>query len=168
MADTTSDVTKSPPLQTSAPLNGSTKKQSLPQKLNKTRVMNQHLNRQVFGADSSQDLFVQTCQHSKSLYCRDLLAHFGCVNALEFSDDGYLFVSGSDDMRVLLWPISEVLTSSKTPKPIIMEAEHGSNIFCLAINPANSRIFSGGNDQRIIIHDLHTYYLLDLISFILP
>ena len=97
------------------------------------------------------------CHQSKSLYCRDLLAHYGCVNALEFSDDGSLFVSGSDDMRVLLWPISEALTSRETPSPFLMEAEHSSNIFCLAINPDNSRIYSGGNDQKIIIHDMHTY-----------
>ena len=83
------------------------------------------------------------CHQSKSLYCRDLLAHFGCVNALEFSDDGSLFVTGSDDMRVLLWPISEALTSRETPSPFLMEAEHSSNIFCLAVNPDNSRIYSG-------------------------
>lgn len=31
---------------------------------------------------------------AKSLYRRDLLCHYGCVNALEFSRDGQLLVSG--------------------------------------------------------------------------
>jgi WD40 repeat protein len=34
-----------------------------------------------------------------------------------------------------------------------MEAEHGSNVFCLAISQDNQRIFSGGNDLQTIIHD---------------
>lgn len=31
---------------------------------------------------------------AKSLYRRDLKAHYGCVNAIEFSNDGLFIVSG--------------------------------------------------------------------------
>jgi len=33
-------------------------------------------------------------EKAKSLYRKNLLAHFGCVNAIEFSKDGNLLVSG--------------------------------------------------------------------------
>jgi WD repeat-containing protein 22 len=53
----------------------------------------------------------------------------------------------------LLWSISEAFNNQQKNKPITMEAEHGSNVFCLAISQDNQRIFSGGNDLQTIIHD---------------
>lgn len=63
------------------------------------------------------------------------------------------FCLGGDDRRVLLWSISETLDNHSQNKPVAMEAEHGSNVFCLAISVDNERIFSGGNDLQTIIHD---------------
>ena len=34
--------------------------------------------------------------------CRDLVGHFGCVNAVEFSPDGMTLASGGDDKRLLV------------------------------------------------------------------
>ncbi|MPC76484.1 DDB1- and CUL4-associated factor 5 [Portunus trituberculatus] len=33
---------------------------------------------------------------SKNLYSKDLYAHYGCVNAIEFSNEGDLLVSGKN------------------------------------------------------------------------
>nr|XP_046223518.1 DDB1- and CUL4-associated factor 5-like isoform X2 [Oncorhynchus gorbuscha] len=89
-----------------------------------------------------------------SLYKKDMLGHFGCVNAIEFSNNGgeYL-VSGGDDRRVLLWDMERVL-HARSAKPLILKGEHLSNIFCLAFDSTNKRVFSGGNDEQVILHDV--------------
>uniref|UniRef100_A0A673ZY57 Ddb1 and cul4 associated factor 5 n=1 Tax=Salmo trutta TaxID=8032 RepID=A0A673ZY57_SALTR len=89
-----------------------------------------------------------------SLYQKDMLGHFGCVNAIEFSNNGgeYL-VSGGDDRRVLLWDMERVL-HARSAKPLILKGEHLSNIFCLAFDSTNKRVFSGGNDEQVILHDV--------------
>ena len=34
---------------------------------------------------------------AKSLFRRDLKSHYGCVNAIEFSNDGHYILSGEGD-----------------------------------------------------------------------
>eukprot|EP00092_Neocalanus_flemingeri_P103635 GFUD01132648.1.p1 GENE.GFUD01132648.1~~GFUD01132648.1.p1 ORF type:complete len:334 (+),score=99.27 GFUD01132648.1:66-1067(+) len=97
----------------------------------------------------------------KQLYKKDLLAHFGCVNAVEFSGEGSLLVSGGDDRRVLLWQLDEAITDKGNYSPITMEAEHRSNIFCLGFDSGNTRLYSGGNDEQVIVHDMNTRQPLD-------
>uniref|UniRef100_A0A8C8IIY8 DDB1- and CUL4-associated factor 5 n=1 Tax=Oncorhynchus tshawytscha TaxID=74940 RepID=A0A8C8IIY8_ONCTS len=89
-----------------------------------------------------------------SLYKKDMLGHFGCVNAIEFSNNGgeYL-VSGGDDRRVLLWNMERAL-HARSAKPLKLKGEHLSNIFCLAFDSTNKRVFSGGNDEQVILHDV--------------
>ncbi|KAG1701319.1 DDB1- and CUL4-associated factor 5 [Nymphon striatum] len=89
---------------------------------------------------------------SKNLYQKDLFAHYGCVNAVEFSPNGDFLASGGDDRRLLLWKIQSALDSN--PSPVVMKGEHGSNIFCIAFDNSQSKIFSAGNDENIILHDL--------------
>ncbi|KAF7710744.1 hypothetical protein HF521_009616, partial [Silurus meridionalis] len=88
-----------------------------------------------------------------SLYRRDMLGHYGCVNAIEFSNNGgQWLVSGGDDRRVLLWDMEKALQSQA--KPVKLKGEHLSNIFCLAFDSTNTRVFSGGNDEQVILHDV--------------
>lgn len=88
-----------------------------------------------------------------SLYKKDMLGHFGCVNAIEFSNNGgQWLVSGGDDRRVLLWHMEKAIHSKA--KPIKLKGEHLSNIFCLAFDSTNKRVFSGGNDEQVILHDV--------------
>ncbi|KAG7466153.1 hypothetical protein MATL_G00161750 [Megalops atlanticus] len=88
-----------------------------------------------------------------SLYKKDMLGHFGCVNAIEFSNNGgEWLVSGGDDRRVLLWHMEKAIHSRS--KPIKLKGEHLSNIFCLAFDSTNKRVFSGGNDEQVILHDV--------------
>ncbi|XP_048831046.1 DDB1- and CUL4-associated factor 5 isoform X2 [Brienomyrus brachyistius] len=88
-----------------------------------------------------------------SLYKKDMLGHFGCVNAIEFSNSGgEWLVSGGDDRRVLLWHMEKALHSCS--KPLKLKGEHLSNIFCLAFDSTNRHVFSGGNDEQVILHDV--------------
>ncbi|KAH9636444.1 hypothetical protein HF086_006259 [Spodoptera exigua] len=70
---------------------------------------------------------------AKNLYRRDLVCHFGCVNAIEFSSNGELLVSA-------------ILDKGK-PEP--MKGLHQSNVFCLGITNDNQKIYSGGNDDIV-------------------
>lgn len=61
---------------------------------------------------------------------------------------------GGDDRRVLLWKLEEAMAG--IGQPIAMKNEHYSNIFCLSFNNDSTKIFSGGNDEAVIVHDAHT------------
>lgn len=96
-----------------------------------------------------------------SLYKKDLLGHFGCVNAIEFSNNGgEWLVSGGDDRRVLLWHMDKAIHSRS--EPVQLKAEHLSNIFCLAFDSTNKRVFSGGNDEQVMLHDVEKGEVLSM------
>ncbi|XP_047355717.1 integrin alpha-8-like isoform X1 [Vespa velutina] len=99
---------------------------------------------------------------SENLFRKDLLSHYGCVNAIEFSRQGDLLVSGGDDRRVLLWKVEQAIQG--VGKPTVMKAQHVSNIFCLGYDNSKTKIFSAGNDDQVIVHDLQT---CDVLSFFL-
>ncbi|CAH0551033.1 unnamed protein product [Brassicogethes aeneus] len=103
-------------------------------------------------------LFNERLAKARNLYRKDLYAHYGCVNAIEFSDEGELLVSGGDDRRVLLWSVPEIIHDRGAP--VIMREHHISNIFCVSFDSRNSKIFSGGNDDQVILHDIHTCNLI--------
>ncbi|XP_073465838.1 DDB1- and CUL4-associated factor 5 [Aquarana catesbeiana] len=110
-----------------------------------------------------EDFQRRRLQACRNLYKKDLLGHFGCVNAIEFSNHGgHLLVSGGDDRRVLLWHMEKAIHA--TAKPIQLKGEHHSNIFCLAFNSGNTRVFSGGNDEQVILHDVETGETLDVFA----
>ncbi|XP_077416234.1 DDB1- and CUL4-associated factor 5 [Vanacampus margaritifer] len=100
-----------------------------------------------------------------SLYKKDMLGHFGCVNAIEFSNNGgEWLVSGGDDRRVLLWHMEEALHARS--KPLKLKGEHLSNIFCLAFDSSNTKVFSGGNDEQVILHDVERRETLNVFLHI--
>lgn len=102
----------------------------------------------------SRKILSERLKASKSLYSKNLLAHYGCVNAIEFSSGGELLASGGDDRRVLLWNVEEALQGIGQPQS--MRAQHISNIFCLGYDSKNTKIFSAGNDDQVIVHDTQT------------
>ncbi|KAJ3100461.1 hypothetical protein HDU97_002198 [Phlyctochytrium planicorne] len=87
------------------------------------------------------------CQ--KLPYTRELKAHFGCVNALAFSDNGQFLASGGDDSRVLLWPTLEL---NEHLSPAFSFTGHESNIFCIAFTSDPKIFYSCGNDGYLIRH----------------
>jgi DDB1- and CUL4-associated factor 5 len=56
-----------------------------------------------------------------------------------------------------MWHVDDIINDGPKPvNPTVMRAEHSSNIFCLTLNSSSSRIFSAGNDETVIVHDLET------------
>jgi WD40 repeat protein len=69
-----------------------------------------------------------------------------------------LFVSGGNDGRLLLWPTNKAVDEKWTPNPTEMNTklEDSEVVLCLAASPDNKRIFSGGSDDNLTIHDANT------------
>jgi len=56
-----------------------------------------------------------------------------------------------------MWRVDDIINDGPKPvNPAVMRAEHGSNIFCLTLSGDSSKIFSAGNDETVIVHDIHT------------
>ena len=51
-------------------------------------------NREYSGKFFKEKWITQRLLYARNLYSRELLAHFGCVNAIEFSANGSYLVSG--------------------------------------------------------------------------
>lgn len=79
-----------------------------------------------------------------------LPAHVFCYNKVHY----IILVTGGDDRRVLLWNLEEGLHNAT--QPMAMRAQHISNIFCLSYDSKNTKIFSAGNDDQVIVHDTKT------------
>ncbi len=108
-----------------------------------------------FAAVSSREFLRRRLAAATNLYHKNLLGHFGCVNAVEFSPDGALLASGGDDRRVLLWNLAASLDSGEKRKSFnVMKGLHNSNIFCLDFDRSATRVYSGGNDEQVLAHDL--------------
>ncbi|KAK6621650.1 hypothetical protein RUM44_001457 [Polyplax serrata] len=117
--------------------------------------------------DDSKNFTSKLFDTAKDLYKKDLTAHFGCVNAIEFSGDGNLLFSGGDDRRVLMWNTNDAMIYyngklGQGAKPAVMKGRHYSNVFCLAVDDGNKRVFSGSNDDQVIVHDYTTGSPVDI------
>ncbi|EDO40269.1 predicted protein, partial [Nematostella vectensis] len=110
--------------------------------------------RELYGSSvSCSSLLAAKFASCKDLFRKDLRGHFGCVNAIEFSNKGgELVVSGGDDRRVLVWDIERSLTNTKL-SPAQMKGQHRSNIFCTVFSNDNNLIYSAGN------YHITTYYI---------
>ena len=71
----------------------------------------------------------------------------------KFIESSSFLPTAGDDRRILLWNFGESVCDTMNKGPAVMEAEHSSNVFCLALNSNSTQIFSGGNDEQVIIHD---------------
>ena len=96
--------------------------------------------------------------NDRPFHCKDLRGHSSGIKALEFSDDGSLLVSGGDgDQPVLIWRMDQVLDRSRQPVPSVLKVKPKDfKLFSVAISPDNSRIFVGGRDKEVFIHDTQT------------
>lgn len=78
----------------------------------------------------------------------DFLKH-GCepltLYFCDFAMTPSLFIGG-DDRRVLLWHMEKAIHARS--KPVKLKGEHLSNIFCLAFDSTNRKVFSGGKSKK--------------------
>ena len=72
----------------------------------------------------------------------------------------FLLFLGGDDRRVLLWHVEKSISEKQAP--VAMQKQHISNIFCLGFDSKNTKIFSGGNDDVVIVHDAKTGEVFDV------
>jgi WD and tetratricopeptide repeat-containing protein 1 len=81
---------------------------------------------------------------------KQLEGHDGCVNCIQWSDDGELLASGSDDTKVIVWdPFKGRIVHE-------MATGHSGNIFSVKFMPgtSNNLIASGAADFKIQLHDM--------------
>ena len=64
--------------------------------------------------------------------------------------------SGGDDRRVLLWHMEKAIHARS--KPVKLKGEHLSNIFCLAFDSTNKKVFSGGKSEEKKKRPLISFY----------
>jgi len=77
--------------------------------------------------------------------------HRGCVNCLQWSTDGNLLASGSDDCKVMIW---EPFSKAKSATSI--DTDHEGNIFSVKFMPYtnNNLVASGAADKKVQLHDV--------------
>ncbi|KAH9500217.1 WD and tetratricopeptide repeats containing protein [Bulinus truncatus] len=82
---------------------------------------------------------------------KELEGHGGCVNCLEWNEQGSILASGSDDLNIILWdPFKHKMLSK-------LRTGHQGNIFSVKFLPHSndSLIVTGAADHRINVHDLN-------------
>ncbi|GMT10713.1 hypothetical protein PFISCL1PPCAC_2010, partial [Pristionchus fissidentatus] len=89
-------------------------------------------------------------------YQKDVIGHYGCVNAIDFSPNEELVASGGDDRRMSIWSTDELLFHNEPKMRGKMKRKHYSNIFCLAFDPSGSVLYSAGNDNFFVSSDIAT------------
>lgn len=73
------------------------------------------INRQLGSnkTDFRANLFSEHLKIAKNLYKKDLVSHYGCINAIEFSTEGELLISGKyDENKCLKIPLRRHLYES--------------------------------------------------------
>jgi len=106
-----------------------------------------------------ENCFAASREHqSRFFQCHDLVGHTDGIAAMEFSADGSFIVSGLADKTVRLWSLSSNVPNEETQATEVnpMMTKHELGVVCVAISPDSSRIFSGGIDSKLFVHDAST------------
>ena len=79
----------------------------------------------------------------------ELKGHYGCVNRLEWNEDGTFLASVSDDTNIMLWPYP-------TGQAFMVSTLHEHNVFGIKFLPkTNSTVLvTGGMDNLVQLHRL--------------
>lgn len=55
-----------------------------------------------------QNLFRDRLASARNLYCKNLVSHYGCVNAIEFSSVGDLLISGKKKKIISIYLVKHI------------------------------------------------------------
>ncbi|CAG00028.1 unnamed protein product [Tetraodon nigroviridis] len=90
----------------------------------------------------------------------ELQGHTGCVNCLEWNEQGDLLASGSDDQHAIIWD------PFKHKKLTTMHTGHAANIFSVKFLPhSGDRILiTGAADTKVHVHDLSVKETIHMFS----
>ncbi|TTU93285.1 DDB1- and CUL4-associated factor 5 [Bagarius yarrelli] len=81
-----------------------------------------------------------------SLYRREMLGHYGCVNAIEFSNNGGQWLVSGNDEQVILHDVERGETLN-----VFL---HDDAVYGLSVSPVNDHVFaSSSDDGRVLIWD---------------
>ena len=82
----------------------------------------------------------------------NIISHRGCINTLRWSLGGQKLISGSDDLEVKIWDVSDLSSVNLNRK---ISTGHTSNIFCADLSPVNSNlVISAAADGTLRRNDL--------------
>ncbi|KAL1505526.1 hypothetical protein ABEB36_005071 [Hypothenemus hampei] len=111
-------------------------------------------------AEASKSL-QQHCQFTYDLIKRlgfeyELQGHQGCVNCLQWSSDGRLLASGSDDTQVMIWD------PMKHKRVQTLSTNHMGNIFSVKfLGTNNSIVATAAGDGRVTAQSIDGTQILD-------
>ncbi|XP_057690774.1 WD and tetratricopeptide repeats protein 1 isoform X1 [Corythoichthys intestinalis] len=90
----------------------------------------------------------------------ELQGHTGCVNCLEWNENGDLLASGSDDQHAIIWD------PFRLKKLTTMHTGHSANIFSVKFLPhSGDRILvTGAADTKVHVHDLTVKETIHMFS----
>ncbi|ALC42227.1 hypothetical protein Dbus_chr2Rg1806 [Drosophila busckii] len=114
-----------------------------------------HWQRQQFGCDVDEQLrrrLLASPAYVDRLEREAVLTgHEGCVNCLEWTDDGLLLASGSDDSCVMIWD------PFRKRRVHALHTKHLGNIFSVKFLPRhnNSIVATCGADKYIYVYDVN-------------
>lgn len=80
----------------------------------------------------------------------DLTGHSGCVNALQWSSDGRLLASVSDDCHLMVWDAFRHRCVAN------VHTDHEGNVFAVKFMPhsGDRHVATGAADNRVMVHDV--------------
>ena len=113
------------------------------------------------GRPLSECCFTETCLTSKSLHCKELVAHTDQVKGFDFSFESKFLASAGSDGHLLLWPINKEIFSCEKPKPTVVKQPiyryPFDSFHTLSFSPDSDRLYSGTTGGYLFIHDLERY-----------
>eukprot|EP00743_Colponemidia_sp_Colp-15_P007942 GILK01008602.1.p1 GENE.GILK01008602.1~~GILK01008602.1.p1 ORF type:complete len:651 (+),score=129.12 GILK01008602.1:157-2109(+) len=81
---------------------------------------------------------------------RKLKKHRGCVNTINWSENGEYLVSGSDDTNICVWDYAT------RNLQLCIESGHSANIFCTKFMPTTlDHVVSCAGDSEVRLFDIH-------------
>lgn len=132
-------------------------------------TMNQHPFHKTFGSSRPLSLIALSEQRKRSYSAVELYrtldrvsvlgdgtdGHTGCVNALQWANDGAILLSGSDDTTVCVWKTETGETIRHTLRcQSIVDTGHSWNIFSVKMLPLSSNIVTAAGDGQVRVFDL--------------
>lgn len=108
----------------------------------------------VLLASATSNGEIQLWGEHSSKPIRIFKAHDEAITCLSFSPDGDILASASNDGKVKLWNLEEVVLG--TLKPKILEHGDSVRVCCICFNPKDKSLASGGDDGNIRIWNLES------------
>lgn len=72
--------------------------------------------------------------------------HSDIVNEIDFSSDGKILASVSDDGKLIIWDVEKA-------KALFKKTDHKAKVLCVDISPDGKTIITGGEDKKIRVWD---------------